>query len=110
VSEHTTTPWKVDPFSDETIAICTADESVHVCILEKRDAADGECSREADAAFIVEAVNNHAALVAACQAAQSELEEISAFTHVEKCALREQELASIRVVIHQLRCALEPKP
>ncbi len=64
-AEPTPTPWQIDPYSDETIAICTVAGDVHIGILEPRDAADGERNREADAEFIVRACNSHADLVAA---------------------------------------------
>lgn len=74
MSEHTQTPWAIDPCSDETIAICTEDGSLHIATLEVRAdehdiAYDNECFRECDAEFIVQAVNAHDSLVAACQSA-----------------------------------------
>jgi len=64
MSDHTPLPWKIDRYSDETIAICN-ERGEHVCILEPRD--DGESWREADGDFIVLACNSHGALLAACE-------------------------------------------
>jgi hypothetical protein len=63
---HTPLPWKIDPHSDETIAICSVKDDLHIAILQPRDDESEESRREADAELICRAVNSHKGLLAAC--------------------------------------------
>mgnify|MGYP001571673100 CR=1 FL=1 len=82
VMTHTPTPWQIDPYSDETIAICTdgSGNHEHVATLERRTDETGrdddtEARREADADFILRACNAHDDLLAAGQDWIAELTE-----------------------------------
>lgn len=69
---HTPTPWRVGQTRDgeETfIAIYNDPEQVKIARVETWIGEQERAEAEANAALIVRAVNSHAALVAACEAA-----------------------------------------
>lgn len=73
-AKHTPLPWGIDPSSDaDTTAIHHREGDQHVCIIQS--VGDEPSERElADADYICLACNNHAKLLAACEAALHDLE------------------------------------
>ena len=101
MSEHTPTPWAIDPMSDETIAIYAPDGEHHICTLEIRDEFEDkfEDRREADAEFICRACNNFDAMLAACKHARTALEWMSRSDCLDVATKRDCEIACAPIAI-----------
>jgi len=113
VREHTATPWKLlmtmwkDESNEKVYAVYS--EQGHIiadCGVEWGTIADDKDLINANAAYIVKAVNNHEALLEACKEALLQLEDRYDYSKHPSEGCEESPFNGAGNLIHQLKQAI----